>query len=90
MGMGLNHTVYPLGYISLSYKVVFSIEKKQKTTFPPFGNAFLPQSKNILKGHPIIYLLKQRDICDCKHIFLMSSGLMFDDIIMNMIRNKAL
>ena len=91
MGMGLNHTAYPLINVSLSWKVVFSLEKKHNDIFPPFGNEFLSPSKNIiLKGHPIIYPLKQKDICDYNTRCLMSSGLMFDDIIMNMIRNKAL
>ena len=59
--------------------------------FPPFGNEFLPPSKNIiLKSHPILYPLKQRDICDYNTRCLMSSGLMFYDIIMNMISNKSL
>ena len=38
----------------------------------------------------ILYPLKQKDICDYNPMYLMSSGLMFDDIIMNMIRNKTL
>ena len=77
---------------SPSYKVIFSIEEKiQKMIFPPFGNELLPRSKNIiLKDHPIIYPSKLKDICE--HIFrcLMSSDLMFDKTIINMIRNKAL
>ena len=59
--------------------------------FPPFGNTFLSPSKNIiLRGHLIIYPLKQKDIYDYNPLCLISSGLMFDDIIMNLIRNKAL
>ena len=58
---------------------------------PPFGNEFLSPSKNIiLKGHPILYPLKQIYICDYNTICLMLSGLMFDYIIINMIRNKSL
>ena len=59
--------------------------------FQPFGNAFLPSSKNIiLKGHPIIYPLKKKYVCDYNPRCLMSIFLMFDEIIMNMIRNKEL
>ena len=57
-----------------------------KLIFPPFSNTFLPSSKNIiLKGSPI-----QSDICDCNHRCLMSSGFIFDYIIMNIFRNKGL
>ena len=37
-----------------------------------------------------MYPLKQKDICDYDLICIMSSGLMFDDIIMKIIRNKKL
>ena len=37
-----------------------------------------------------MYPLKQNDLCEYNHIFIMSSDLMFDDIIMTMIRNKIL
>ena len=43
-----------------------------------------------MKVHQIIYTLEQKDICDYNHRCLVSSGLMFPDIIMNMIRNKVL
>ena len=59
--------------------------------FPLFGNEFLPQSKNItLIYFPIIHLLKQKDICDCDPRCIVSSGLMFDDIIIDIISNKKL
>ena len=74
--------------VSLSYRVVFSIEKN---IVPQFGNAFLSLSKNIiLKDHIIIYPLNQIEVCDYNPRCFVSSGLMFDDIIMNMIGNKAL
>ena len=58
----------------------------QKLIFPPFGNGFLPSSKNIiLKDHPI-----QNDICYYNHRCLMSSGLIFDYIIMNIFSKKLL
>ena len=43
-----------------------------------------------MKGHPIIYPLKLKDICENNPRCLMSSGLMFYDIIMNKFRSKAL
>ena len=59
--------------------------------FPPFGNEFLSPSKIfILKLHSIIYPLKQKEMCDYNPRCFMSSGLVFDDIIMNMICNKEL
>ena len=37
-----------------------------------------------------MYPLNQKDLCDYDPRFIMSSGLMFDDIIMNIIRNNKL
>ena len=42
-----------------------------------------------MNGQQIIYPLKQKDICDYNPRCLMSSGLMLDDIKMNLCRNKA-
>ena len=44
----------------------------------------------ILKGHPVLYPFKQKVICEHNTRCLMSSGFMFDDIIMDIFRNKAL
>ena len=59
--------------VYLSCKVVISLEEKnRKIIFAPFGNAFLPSSKNtLLKGYPILYPLKQKDICDYNPICIM-------------------
>ena len=78
--------------VSLSYKVHFSPGgKKEKKDVSTIWKWILSPSKNvILKGHPIVYPLKQKEICDYNPRFFMSSGLMFHDIIMNMISNKAL
>ena len=60
-------------------------------TFLSFGNEFLPPSRNIsLTECHIIYPLKQKHLCDYDPRCIMSSGLMFDDIIMDIIRNKKL
>ena len=65
--------------------------QNQKWIFPPFGNDFFPSLKNIiLKRHPILYPLKTEYICEYNPRYLMSSGLVFDYIIMNILRNKAL
>ena len=91
MGVGFNHTAYPIMNVSPSCKVVFSIEKNRKWYFHHFVDELLSPSKNIiLNGHSIIYPLKQKYICDYNIRCFMSRGLVFDDIIMNMIRNKAL
>ena len=58
--------------------------------FPPFGKK-LPKSRYIiLKGHPIIYMLKQKGICYYNHKCLMSISLIFDYITMHIFSNKAL
>ena len=63
----------------------------QRNIFQPFGNEFLPPSKNIsLTGRSILYPLKHADLFDYDTRCLMSSGLMFEDIIMNILRNKKL
>ena len=63
--MGLKNTGYQLMKVSLSCKVVFGLGKKRINIFHYLANEVLSPSKNIiLKGHPIIYPLKQRDICD--------------------------
>ena len=63
----------------------------KRKTFPPFGNEFLPPSKTIsLTCWPIIYPLKQKDLCDYYPSCIISSGFMFDHIIMNIMRIKKL
>ena len=59
-------------------------------TFPPLGNELLPPSKNItLKNDHIIYPMKQKDLFEYDPRCIMSSSLMFDDIIMGIIsKNK--
>ena len=62
----------------------------KKLIFPTFGNDFYLHQDIILKVHPVIYPLKQKYICDHNIRFLMSIGLMFYDIIMNIFRNTEL
>ena len=63
--------------------------KNKSKTFPPLGNELLPTSKNItLKDYHIMYPMKQKDICDYDPRCIMSIGLMFDEIIIDIIRNK--
>ena len=62
----------------------------QKLIFPPFGNDFYLNKKIIVKGHPVLYSLKIKYICDYNLRCIMSIGLIFDDIITNILRNKAL
>ena len=58
-------------------------------TFPPFCNKFLPLLRTFsLTGFPILYPLKQKDICDYDPRCIISNGLMFDDIIMNILNNN--
>ena len=67
-----------------------SRQNKSKT-FPPLENEFLPPSKNItLKRNHFIYPMKNKDLCEYDPRFIMSSGLMFDDIIMGKINLNEL
>ena len=66
-----------------------SRRKNRLKTFSSLENELLPSSKNItLKKDHIIYPVKQKDLCDYDPRFIMSSGLMFDDIIMGIIKNN--
>ena len=66
-----------------------SRRKNKSKTFTPLGNEFLPPSKNItLKNDHIIYPTKQKDLCDYDLRCTMSRGLMFDDIIMSIIKKN--
>ena len=68
-----------------------SIRKIKIKKFPPFGNELLSPSKHIsLTACLIMHPSKQKYICDYYHRCIISSGLLFDDIIMNIIRNKKL
>ena len=52
-------------------------------------NFYLLQNYYI-KGHTIIYPLKKKEICYYNPRCFISSGFMFDDIVINMVSNKAL
>ena len=63
-----------------------SRQKNKSKKFPPLGDEFLPPSKNItLTNDHIMYPMKQKDLCDYDPRCIMSSGLMFDGIIMDII-----
>ena len=66
-----------------------SIRKNKSKTFPPLDNEFLHPSKNTtLTNYHIMYPMKQKDLFDYDPICIMSSGLMFDEIFMYVIRNN--
>ena len=78
------------------FKVIFlevylhSRNNKSKT-FPPLQNKCLSPSKKItLKSNYFIFPMKNKDICDYDPICIISSGLMFDDIIMGHINRNSL
>ena len=57
---------------------------KNKHSWPIFGNDFLASSNKIkLCTTDYIFPIKQDDICDYNALCFMSSGMMLDDIIMN-------
>ena len=64
-----------------------SRRENESKAFPQLTNEFLPPSKNIsLKKDHTIYPMNQKDLCDYDPICIMSSGAMFDDIIMDTIK----
>ena len=66
-----------------------SRRRNMSKKFTSLGNAFLTPSKNItLTDYHIMYPMKQRDICDYDPRFIMSSVLIFYDIIMGIIRKN--
>ena len=59
----------------------------KSNTLSPLQNIFLPPSKQItLKSNHFTFPMKDKDICDYDPRCIMSSGLMFDDIIMDHIK----
>ena len=57
---------------------------KNKHTCPILDNDFLASSNRIkLKSTDYIFPIKEDDICDYNPLCFMSSGMMLDDIIMN-------
>ena len=57
---------------------------KNKHKFPIFDNDFLSSSNQIkLKSTDLIFPIKQDDICDYNPLCFMSSGMMLDNIIMD-------
>ena len=67
-----------------------SILKNKLKIFTPLGNEFLPPSKNItLTNYHIMCPMKQKDLFYYDPRCIVSSGLMFYDIIMGIIRNNG-
>ena len=67
-------------------KLVDGFQKrgKNKHTYPMFDNDFLASSNQMkLCTKYYIFPIKQDNICDYNPLCFMSSGLMLDDIIMN-------
>ena len=88
--MCLNHTVHPLMKAYPSWKVVFSLHQRFRQYFHHLAiNSYL-HPKKYLTDFPILYQLKQKDLFDYDPRCIMSSVLMSDDIIMNIIRNIKL
>ena len=57
---------------------------KNKHTLPIFENYFLASSNQMkLKSTDYIFPIQQDDICDYNPLCFMSSGMMLDDIIVN-------
>ena len=70
-------------------EVCLNSRRNKSKTFPPIENEFLPPSKNItLKKDHIMYPMKQKYLCDYDPRCIMSSGFMFDDIIMVTIKRN--
>ena len=64
---------------------------KNKHTCPIFDNYFLASSNQIkLKSTDYILPIKHDDICDYNPLSFMSSGMMLDDIIMNIFTQSTI
>ena len=76
------------------YKLEYCLQSRpnnQRNIFPPFGNELLTPSVIVsLKGLPILYILKHKDLYNYIPICIMSSGLMINNITVNKLRNKKL
>ena len=65
-------------------EVYLHSRKNKSKTFAPLQKEFLAPSKKItLKSNHFIFPMKNKDICDYNPRCIMSSGLMFDDIIID-------
>ena len=72
-------------------EVYLHSRKNKSKTFPPLQNEVLPPSKKItLKRNHFIFPMKNKDIFDYDLRCIMSSGLMFDDIIIGHINRNVL
>ena len=77
--------------VYLSFKAVISPEDKIINWYLHHLEMILTLIENItFKDHHILNSSKQKEICDYNYRCLISIGLMFDDIIMNILRKKAL
>ena len=66
-------------------EIVFQKRGKNKHTCSMLDNEFLASSKQIkLCPRDYMFPIKQEDICDYNPLCFMYSGLMLDDIIMNL------
>ena len=71
-------------------EVYLHSRNNKSKTFPPLQNEFLPPSKKItLKSNNFIFPMKNKDLCDYDPRCIMSSGFMFDDIIMGHIKRNV-
>ena len=87
---GFNSQCTSINELLSKLEVCLHSRRKNKfKSFTPIGNELLPPSKNCtMKNYHIMYPMKQKDLCDYDSIFIISSGLMFDEIIMGIIRNN--
>ena len=77
-------------FFKLEY-CLHSIWKNKSKKFIPFGNEFLTPSKNTtLTDYHNMSSMKQRYLCEYDPRCIMSSGLMFDKIIIDIITNNKL
>ena len=71
-------------------EVYLHSRKNKSKKFSPLQNEFLTPFKKItLKSNHFIFPMKNKDICDYDPRCIMSSGLMFDDIIMDNIKRNV-
>ena len=87
--MCLYQTVFPLMNVSQSFKVYVNLEDLSRNLyFHHFAMLFCLHQKNNIEWQTYYYHSKQVNICDYNPTCLMPSGLMFDEIMTNLFRNR--
>ena len=88
--MSLSPNVHLILKDSLSYKVVLIQYRRiiRRHFYQLTMNSYLHQNNITLTKYHMMYPIKKKDLCNYDHNCIMSSDLMLDDIIVDIIRNN--